>query len=803
MPPQADVATALSKVQDTILAEHIFLQGVVQGVGMRPTIFRLAKQFELAGWVKNCNTGVELVVSGEPEKLGLFQKILLEQLPPLSKIDSMKTCTHSYARSTFPQGFDIRNSDERSAQAKDAVVGCDAAICDNCRRELNDPGNRRYHYPFTQCTDCGPRFSITRSLPFDRQNTSMAAFPLCTDCEAEYTSPADRRFHAQAICCAACGPRLTLVDKQGNSLALLPAETEMQAAARLLKQGNILAIKGLGGFHLACLAADENVLRTLRERKQRPTKPFALMALDIRQIKKYATLTSETEALLTSTQAPIVLLQKLPATNSVCLPELLAPAQNNLGFMLPYTPLHLLLMQEVGAPLVMTSGNKHGEPQCTQNDEALEKLAGIADFFLLHDRDIVHRLDDSVVKPRARASTMLRRARAYAPHLLPASAEVFQHREILAMGGEQKNTLCWVRNNRPLLSAYNGDLYQVDTFKAFKQTLHELQTTFQFIPGIIAVDKHPGYHASQLGIALAEQNGLSVVSVQHHHAHIASCMLENGIKPNTGKVLGIVLDGSGYGDDGSIWGGEFILADYSEAERCGHFQAFPLPGGEQAVLQPWRNAYAQLASMDWRKLVIEFSDLECIQKLQSKPLQLIDRLIANKLNAPLCSSAGRVFDAAAAMLGLCFDAISFEGEAAMQLEALATPHYSVEVTKPYPWGVQAGCLSWQPTWLAMLKELKAGVAKGKIAARFHQTLARAVSELAIELCKQKNVSTVALSGGVFQNSLLLEACVYFLEQAKLRVLTHTHVPANDGGIALGQAAIAAQKKPAVLQRAFS
>lgn len=757
---------------------------------MRPSIFRLARTFALRGWVNNNGEGVDIVVCGEPDNLALFKKMLLAEAPPLSKIEKLnvvpwpdnKTCE-------LPEEFEIRASKTETAIIE-PTLGCDAALCENCKRELNDPGNRRYGYAFANCTDCGPRFSIATSLPFDRKNTSMDDFPLCELCKAEYENPFDRRFHAQAICCPQCGPQLSLVDANGEKVSC--GEKKISEAARLLNQGKILAIKGLGGFHLACRADNEAAIAALRQRKHRPGKPFALMALDVVQVREYVSVCEAAEQCLQSVQAPIVLLSKLTAENRKSLPTVLAPGQQKLGFMLPYTPLHLLLMQEIQVPLVMTSGNRQGEPQCLDNAEALEKLKGIADYFLLHNRRIVQRLDDSVVMPAAASTSSLRRARGYVPELLGERKDLFRDREILAMGGEQKNTLCWVRNNRPLLSAYVGDLYQVETFKSYQQNIARYQHTFQFRPTLIAVDKHPGYHSTQEGRKIAERYDLQLVEVQHHHAHIASCMLENNVSLQDGKVLGIVLDGSGYGEDNSVWGGEFILADYKTAERCGHFQQVALPGNEQAVLEPWRNVYAHLHAMDWDKICSEFGSLECIRQLNKKNLKLIASLIDKQLNSPLSSSAGRVFDTAAAMLGVCFDKITFEGEAAMQLEALAYSHFSPETSKPYPFGIQDARINWQPLWISILRDLKVNKPKAEIAARFHQTIARAVCDLATVLCAQHGVSRVALSGGVFQNALLLSACHYHLQRSGLRVLDHKVVPANDGGIALGQAVVAAQ-----------
>ncbi len=758
------------------------VRGLVQGVGFRPAVWRLAHELSLTGEVRNDAGGVLIRAAGPGPALQAFVERLRREAPPLSRIDEIEVTP--LAGRAGESDFVIVES--RGGAVRTGVVP-DAATCPACLADVMDPGNRRHRYPFANCTHCGPRLSIVRAIPYDRANSSMAPFALCPDCAAEYGDPADRRFHAQPTACAVCGPRLWLepVQEEGGDA--------IEAARALIAAGAIVAIKGLGGFHLACDAGDAAAVDRLRRRKRRYHKPFALMARDLAMVRAYARVDDVEAGLLESSAAPIVVLER--RESGPPLAGGLAPGQNGLGFMLPYTPLHHLLTRDLARPIVLTSGNRSDEPQVIDNDEARKRLAGIADAWLLHDREIVNRLDDSVVRVSAGRPRLLRRARGYAPAPLKLPPGFEQAPAVLAMGGELKNSFCLLKDGQAVLSPHIGDLEDPLTHADYRRGLSLFRQLFDFRPDLIAIDRHPDYHAGDWGRRLAADEGVPLTTVQHHHAHLAACLAESGRALDALPVLGVMLDGLGFGADDDLWGGEFLLGDYRRCDRLGHFAPLPLLGGEQAMREPWRNSYAHLRqAFGWAQVAARWPALPIVRFLAEKPLRTLDRMIERGVNAPPASSAGRLFDAVAAALGLCREGTSFEGQAAIELEALAET--ARDEAGAYPvavGGEDLRVLSWAPLWSALLDDLADALPPARIAARFHNGLAAAIVGTAGELAAAREVETVALSGGVFQNRLLLEGVTAGLDAAGLRVLSPEMLPANDGGLSLGQAAIAAAR----------
>jgi hydrogenase maturation protein HypF len=727
-------------------AYEIRVRGRVQGVGFRPAVWRHAHALALTGEVLNNGEGVLVRVAGGRDAAGALIEALRREPPPLADIQSMET--HEATVELRPGFFIVESA---CGPAKTQVTP-DARVCPDCAAEVAAPADRRHGYAFTNCTHCGPRLSIVRAIPYDRANTTMAAFPLCADCRAEYENPADRRFHAEPIACPVCGPQL---------------DTPLAEIARLLKDGALVALKGLGGYQLACDATNADAVLRLRCAKQRDGKPFALMMRDLAMVRRYCRLGDDEAKLLESAAAPIVVLDRNPDAE---LPDAIAPGLNSVGIMLPTTPLHALLLAQIDVSLVMTSGNLAGEPQITDDAQAREKLGGLA-HVLSHDRAIANRVDDSVVRVMAGTPRVIRRARGYAPAPIRLPRGFEDAPQILALGGELKAAFCLVKDGDATLSQHQGDLEQAPAFADFRKNLALYQDLFAHHPVAVAVDTHPEYLSSKLGRAME----LPLVEVQHHHAHIASCMTENDWPLDGGKVLGIALDGLGYGEDGTIWGGEFLLADYRGFERLAWLKPVAMPGGAQAIREPWRNLAAHLED-----------GAEPFGPLIGKPLATIAAMIRNGTNAPLASSCGRLFDAVAAALGLCDGAQAYEGDAASRLEALAqtaTPDFGYDFT------FDGRVLDPAPMWRALRDDLLRGTDAARIAARFHEGLASALVGVAVTT----GAATVALSGGCFQNRLLFERTLRGLEEADLRVLTHARVPANDGGLALGQAAIAAAR----------
>jgi hydrogenase maturation protein HypF len=744
----------------------IRVEGIVQGVGFRPYVYTLATGLGLGGFVGNDVDGVFVEVEGSSAAVTEFLRTLERDPPPLARIERVT------ARPITPNGdtsFAIAPSAPVSGSGpRRTLVSADTATCADCLRELADPDDRRYRYPFINCTNCGPRFTIVRDVPYDRPFTTMAPFAMCPPCEAEYHDPADRRFHAQPTCCPACGPRLILRDRAGNPR---PGDPLAQAA-ELLKAGRILAVKGLGGYHLAVDAACQPATAALRARKHREDKPFAVLAADLEQARRLAEVDQTAAGLLTSPARPIVLLPRRPAA---AVAPAAAPGNRSLGVMLPYTPLHHLLVRALGRPMVLTSGNVSDEPIAYRDDDALARLAPIADAFLTHDRAIHIRTDDSVARTFGARPMLIRRSRGYVPE--PVTAGAGFPRPVLACGAELKNTFCLAKGRHAFLSHHIGDLENAETLRSFTEGIAHFRRLFDIDPQVVAHDLHPEYLSTKYALDL---DGVDLHGVQHHHAHIASCLADNGAD---GPVIGVAFDGTGYGTDGTIWGGEFLVAGLAGFERGGHLAPVPMPGGAAAIRQPWRMAAAYLGP--------DAPDHLDVKRRSAERWAAVTAMAAKGVNAPLTSSAGRLFDAAAALLGVR-DTINYEGQAAIELEQLADPAeaaaYPAAVVAGDPFQIRAADLL-----TALISDLTDGVRAPVIAARFHHGVAAAIEAGCVLLRERHGLATVALSGGVFQNMLLLHATAARLEARGFRVLTHSRVPCNDGGISLGQAVIAAAR----------
>lgn len=644
-------------------AVEIRVRGRVQGVGFRPTVWRIARELGLNGEVLNDADGVLVRLGGSGAAIARFLERMEAERPPLGRIDHFETRPFG---GDLPREFRIAESVGGTAHTQ---VTPDAAICEACAAEVVDPFARRYRYPFTNCTHCGPRFSIVTGIPYDRAQTTMAPFPMCPACDAEYTDPADRRFHAEPIACHTCGPTARLVRFDGRAVSFDQHSMldDVDAVCSLLQKGEIVAIKGLGGYQIACDATNEDAVTRLRILKKRDAKPFALMARDIEIVGRYCALDDIARQVLHSPEAPIVI---LPASGTARLPDVVAPGMTTLGFMLPTTPLHLLILRRMDRPVVMTSGNLSDEPQVTTEAEASARLSAIAPYALVHDRDIANRIDDSVVRIMAGKARLVRRARGYAPAPIQLPPGFEAAPQILAHGGELKATFCLVKDGEAILSQHQGDLEDAATYDDYCKNLALYATLFDHAPEVLVADKHPEYLSTKLARARAGKDGLATIEVQHHHAHVGACLAENGYPLDGAPVLGIVLDGLGLGDDGTIWGGEFLLADYQGYERLATFKPVAMPGGAAAVREPWRNLYAHLmAEMGWAQFSLNFSELALYAALEARPRTTLDAMINNGVNAPLASSCGRLFDAVAAALGLAKDVQAYEGQAAAALEA--------------------------------------------------------------------------------------------------------------------------------------
>jgi hydrogenase maturation protein HypF len=763
---------------------HIHISGIVQGVGFRPFVYALAKRYGLKGWVQNTSAGVDIEVDGSSETLESFITALRLEAPPLSRIDSLESAlcdTKGYT------GFEIVHS--QPVEAAFQPIPPDVCVCADCLRELFDPADRRYRYPFINCTNCGPRFTIIQDIPYDRPNTTMAVFPMCPECAAEYQYPLNRRFHAQPVACPTCGPQVWL-ERSGISEPVCRGETAIRQARAILQDGQVLAVKGLGGFHLACDATNPQAVETLRQRKLRVGKPFALMMPDLAAMEQHCLVSPAEAVLLESRQRPIVILERRTGSTVA---EAVAPGQHTIGVMLPYTPLHYLLFADPDPsparynlpPLVMTSGNLSEEPIATGNQEARLRLAGLADAFLMHDRQIHTRCDDSVVRSETQGTIYpLRRSRGYAPDPLRLSFDLPQ---TLATGAELKNTFCLTRNRYAFLSHHIGDLENYETLQSFEDGIRHYERLFRIRPERIAYDLHPDYLATRYALERACQENLPAVGVQHHHAHIAAGMADNGLSGER-PVIGVALDGTGYGPDGAIWGGEFMIADYQTYQRTAHLAYVRLPGGDRAVREPWRIALAWLAhaGIDWEEDLPPVHYVRQAACNEFDPLSVLEHQLVSGLNSPLTSSMGRLFDASAAIVGVR-QVVSYEAQAAIELEALVdrgeTGYYPVHITD--------GLLDPTPLLHAMVADLRSGISIPRIAARFHNGIAFAVASVCRKLRAQHGLDQVVLSGGVWQNMFLLNQTQSWLQADGFTVLVHQQVPTNDGGLALGQAVIAA------------
>jgi len=762
---------------DEVQGLRIHVTGIVQGVGFRPFVYALAQRLALTGWVRNTAGGVEIEVDGSPVALQAFVDGLSREAPPLARIDQIA------AEASHAQGFGAFSILASQPDAESfQPIAPDVGICQDCLRELRDPTDRRYRYPFINCTNCGPRFTIITDIPYDRPNTTMRTFDLCPACAAEYGDPSDRRFHAQPVACPTCGPQIWLESRGEQTHA---GEAALQAARRLLAGGSIVAIKGLGGFHLAVDALNADAVDRLRQRKLRVDKAFALMLPDLQAIERHCLLGEAERKLLSGWERPIVVCRRRPDS---AIAAAAAPGQNTLGVMLPYTPLHHLLIEaEPGFPqaLVLTSGNLSEEPIATDNDQARQSLHALADAFLMHDRPIHVRCDDSVVRAFENHEYPLRRSRGFAPYPvhLPWAPP-----SILGAGPELKNTFCLTRQAYAFLSQHIGDLENFETLESYQAGIAHLERLFRVRPEAIACDLHPDYLATRYAQERAQREDLPLIGVQHHHAHIAAVMAEHGL-PLQAQVLGVALDGTGYGEDGTIWGGEIVLAGYAGFERLGHLRTVAMPGGEAAIRQPWRMALAwlQAAGVPWDR------DLECVQAAGEPGLVAVASMLdeGSRLAAiqPLTSSMGRLFDAVASLAGLR-QQVNYEAQAAIELEALIDPAELGAYMLDFD---DDGVLDPAPALRELVADRRAGRPVGVMAARFHRGVAEAVVEVCRRVRAQSAVSTVALSGGVWQNVSLLQMTVPALQARGFEVLLHRKVPTNDGGVALGQVAVAAAR----------
>ncbi len=757
---------------------EVSVQGIVQGVGFRPFVYALARRRGLTGLVRNDAEGVHVEVEGTPEELELFLREIEEEAPPLAVVEAV-----AWRPLAALGEMEFRIEESREGIQRRALISPDVATCEDCLAELFDPADRRYRYPFTNCTNCGPRFTITRSVPYDRAMTTMASFEMCPECQSEYDNPSDRRFHAQPNACPVCGPRVRLLDRFGHELHVNPQDPILRTA-QILRGRAIVAIKGLGGCHLACDPFDEGAVRTLRGRKVRQDKPFALMARDLEQVRKLCRVGPEEEKLLISPARPIVLLERREDTG---IAEEVAPRQKTLGVMLAYTPLHHLLLRDVGIPLVMTSGNNSDEPVAYRDEEAFEQLGDIADFFLFHDRPIHMRTDDSVMRVVNKETYQIRRSRGYAPAPLRVVESFGQH--TLACGGELKNTFCVAKERHVFLSHHIGDLENYETLRSFREGVEHYCRLFDVQPELVVYDLHPEYLSTKYAREL-EEAGFPAVGVQHHHAHIASCVADNE-RPSEERVIGVALDGTGYGTDGAVWGGEFFEGSIQDGfVRRAHLEYAPLPGGASAVRQPWRMALAQLIALYGEEEVLKLP-LAVVREAGERNVRLIARLVEHGLNTPLTSSAGRLFDAVAALVGVPGSRrATYEGQAAVELELVAEG----PTGQGYPFRLRPERKGWivetRNTVAGVVEDLLAGHPGAEVSSRFHRTVAEMVAAGCEQIREVGGTGAVALSGGTFQNMLLLTQTTRLLDERGFTVYRHRRVPANDGGLTLGQAVLA-------------
>lgn len=795
---------------------RIRITGTVQGVGFRPFLYNLASKYKLKGFCLNDSRGILIEVQGE--MIDTFIQEIKASPPPLSKIEEL-TSQVLVSKEIF-KNFSIRQSIPLPYQDNFTLISPDIATCQDCLRELFDPGDRRYLYPFINCTNCGPRYSIIKDIPYDRSTTTMNSFIMCEECENEYHNPASRRFHAQPNACPRCGPRVWLAESGKKSGIRNSAinYSAIQSTQELLREGAIIAIKGLGGFHLACDATNDDAVKKLRERKRRSNKPFALMAPDIETTEGFCSLSEEEKTILRGRIRPIVILEKIPINP---ISRYVAFDNRNLGVMLPYTPLHHLLFSPKGTKftaLVMTSGNQSEEPIVTSNDEAIERLSPITNFFLLHDRDIYMRVDDSIVRSmRSKAISdagleimhstsktqdlkseirnpksgfqVIRRARGFTPEPIDLEEEMG---EILACGAELKNTFCLTKGKKAILSQHIGDLQNYNTLEFFRESLKNIKNSFRINPEVIAHDLHPDYMSTGFALDYAAQLNITdarIIPVQHHHAHIVSCMAEHNLSK---EVIGIAFDGTGYGPDSNVWGGEFFIAGKGGFVRKAHLQYIPMPGADKAVREPWRMAIAYLYQVFGDKVTEALPSF--FKRFSLKDIEVIISMIKKTINSPSTSSAGRLFDAVSSLLGI-IDITTFEGEAAMELEKIADSSGKKD-HRSYPFQIISEnplVINLKPLIQSIVEDFRNGVEISIVSYNFHDTLARVILEISKILEKQCGIKDVVMSGGVFQNKLLLNMAVEQLEKEGLRAWYHAKIPAHDGGISLGQAVVAWEK----------
>lgn len=764
-----------------LVRRRIFLRGIVQGVGFRPFVYQLAQRFAVRGFVFNSSSGLTIEAEADSASLEEFLDGLRTHPPPLARIEEL---TGVDLEPLGESAFEIRESQAREGEF--VLVSPDVTTCRECLEEVQEPRNRRFRYPFTNCTNCGPRYTIVQDIPYDRPLTTMAGFQMCPECQVEYDDPTNRRFHAQPNACPRCGPSVAL-SRSGSSFPSSVAYgsgdlslSVMGDVRHLLKEGAIVAVKGLGGFQLACDAENDAAVRQLRQRKKRSDKPFALMARDVSAVEKICGVSDSDRQLLLSPQHPIVILNRLPGTT---LSTNIAPGNHTVGVMLPYTPLHSLLFGDSKhAPpefsvLVMTSGNISDEPIVTSNEEAWQRLSGVADWFLFHNRGIYMRVDDSVARTFAGKPQVLRRSRGYAPQPIDLGRPM---NELLACGGELKNAFCLTKDRYAILSQHIGDVENYETLEFFKETFSNLKKLFRVEPKAVAYDLHPLYLTSRL----AGELELPKIGVQHHHAHIASCMAENHLE---GTVIGVAFDGTGYGTDGKIWGGEFLAASYAGFERRAHLRYLPLPGGDAAVRQPWRSALSWLRDTFGNQ---SLPDLPLLQQIPEREIAVIMQMLERNINSVQTSSCGRLFDAVASMIGLRQE-VTFEGQAAIELEMIA----AAGCDDTYRFEIDSGKtaqIDMRPMIRELVWDIRKGVNNAVIASRFHNTMAAVVSQMCGRIRQMDGLNRVCLSGGTFQNIYLLERSVTKLRANGFEVFLHSEVPPNDGGIALGQAVIASE-----------
>lgn len=753
---------------------RISVSGIVQGVGFRPFIYRIAHREALTGFVLNNPQGVEIEVEGELRSLSAFLKAIVDEKPVQARVDTM---TANFVDTRDDTGFVIEKS---SASAeRTTLISPDIATCEDCLRELRDPGDRRHRYPFTNCTNCGPRYTIIRSVPYDRKNTTMSVFPLCPECGREYTDPLDRRFHAEPNACPVCGPELVLKDSTG---APVDCDDPISAAIGHLTEGGIVAVKGLGGFHLAADATDDEAVRRLRERKRREEKPLAIMSASVETVRTYAEVSPVEEKVLTGPQRPIVLLKK-KALGVIA--ETVAPGNKYVGVMLPYTPVHHMLLGKGLIALVMTSGNISEEPIAIDLGDAVRRLGGIADYYLDHNREILCRCDDSVVRVIDGDMLFSRRSRGFVP--LPVDLDEGGE-VILACGAHFKNAIAVTRKNQVFPSQHVGDLENLEAYEFFKSTVAHLKDIVQVEPAVVAHDLHPDYLSTQFALGL---DGPSRIAVQHHHAHIASCLGEAGLE---GPVIGFSLDGTGYGPDGTVWGGEMLIATRADFTRAGHIEKVRMPGGERAVGEPWRMALSHVVNaLDKGEIaagVLEPGD-EGLAALLGRPAEevhLVRQALDKGINCPVTSSCGRLFDAVSALCGVR-RSITFEGQAAIELEMILDESeggaYPATVSRGRPMIIEAA-----PVVAAIVRDLKRGTGPGRVSARFHNWLIHSLHNAAVRLRDEEGLQTVALSGGCFQNAYLMKNLKTILSESGFNVIVNRLVPANDGGISFGQVVVA-------------